>query len=211
MVVFHRSLLSPARSSLRWTRSRHANPFRVLRGAHQALPRNRRTFTLARIRTASQTHDPLFPTWKGAGLSRSPRLHAGLFTSMGSNLGIPRSASVGKKYQGEPPFQKREEPLPTETLRTHSAEKPPSHWTSPVQIPGIQRYQLRGRTTAKRSASPRGPLVRGHQYGLRSSALRLAQGSVYAVLKRPRCTKGQVTAPNFATPPEGGVRCISRL
>lgn len=41
------------------------------------------TYPLVRILTASRTHDPRSPTWRGAGLSRSPR-----FSGVASTHGL---------------------------------------------------------------------------------------------------------------------------
>jgi len=53
------------------------------------------TYPLMWIFTTSQTRDPRFPTWKDAGLSRSPR-NCGVIQPMDSNSGITRSAAEGR-------------------------------------------------------------------------------------------------------------------
>lgn len=197
MVVRHRFLSSPTRNSLRWTRLGYPS-LAASQGAHQALPQVWKYHSPRSDSHRFTRHDLFLPTWPERGFSSSPRLPAGLYRAMGSNLRITRSATVGKEDQKNL-LSKTRRTTPNGTTSNVLAEKPPSHWTSPVQIPGIQRYQLRAGTTAKRSASPRRPVVSGPKYGPNSSALKLAQGSVYAVHPAPH--QGPKTGPKLSDYP----------
>lgn len=171
---------------------------RLPRALIRRFPRSGSTTPLARIFTVSpDTTSSRLPGQKEA-FHRRPGSLPGSVRAMGSNLRITRSATVGKEDQKNL-LSKTRRTTPNGTTSNVLAEKPPSHWTSPVQIPGIQRYQLRAGTTAKRSASPRRPVVSGPKYGPNSSALKLAQGSVYAVHPAPH--QGPKTGPKLSDYP----------
>lgn len=99
------------------------------------------TYPLVRIFTASRTRDPRSPTWRGAGLSRSPR-NSGVFDPWTRTSGL-LVLHCRAEPREKPPFRFAREHHTLHVTSNALLRRAVLALDEPGIGPGIQRYQPR--------------------------------------------------------------------